>query len=305
MNVEEKRAAILRRMLAAGKPEEEHVMPETKPASPETAAVQGEKGAMPEGKGGMPEEGHAMPEPIAIVGLSGYLPGSMSVQEFWNALDKDASLITAIPESRIRWRDDGTRDDNRGAAKWGGLIPDIRGFDPTFFNILPGEADLMDPRTRLLLMSVYHAIEDAGYAPRSLQESRTGVFVAIEEDEYSQCLREVCNGRRDAFLIHHCESAVLFLRPERAQRGGQYDVFRRRCGDTPGSKGFALRGNNGCGRWRRQSPAACRSLHFSFCLGSDEPDGCGTFFWKGCKGFSAGRRCGQYFPQAAVTGAGR
>lgn len=133
------------------------------------------------------------PEPIAIIGLSGYLPQSNNVQEFWDALDKDRSLIEEIPESRINWKniyDPGRRDFDKSHTKWGGIMPGIRYFDAHFFGILPDEADLMDPRKRLLLMSVYHALEDAGYAPRSLGKETVGVFVAVEEDEYRQCLVE-------------------------------------------------------------------------------------------------------------------
>lgn len=39
-------------------------------------------------------------------------------------------------------------------------------------------------------MSVYHTLEDAGYAPASLKKSRTGVYIAAEENEYLQMLIE-------------------------------------------------------------------------------------------------------------------
>lgn len=130
---------------------------------------------------------------VAIIGLSGYFPQSMDIQQFWDALDNDRSLIGEIPNSRIDWNklyDPNGKDPNKSNSRRGGIIPDIRNFDPEFFGILPGEAALMDPRKRLLLMSVYHAIEDAGYAPGSFKKSNAGVFIAVEEDEYNQCMRE-------------------------------------------------------------------------------------------------------------------
>ena len=36
---------------------------------------------------------------------------------------------------------------------------------------------LMDPKQRLFLETVYHAIEDSGYAGNKLQGSNTGIFV--------------------------------------------------------------------------------------------------------------------------------
>ena len=121
-------------------------------------------------------------EPVAIVGLSGCFPGCQSVDQFWQALDRDASLVEEIPPSRFDWRTAGSR------SRWGGFIPDIAGFEPAFFGIPPGEAVTMDPRQRLLLMSAYQTLGDAGYAPRSLKRSRTGVFVAIQDNEYLKLL---------------------------------------------------------------------------------------------------------------------
>ncbi|MFO5493094.1 MAG: amino acid adenylation domain-containing protein, partial [Cuspidothrix sp.] len=132
-------------------------------------------------------------EPIAIVGLSGYLPGCMSVREFWQALDEDRSAIAEIPIDRFDWRkyyDPSGKDPRKTDCKWGGFIPDIAGFDPHFFNILPFDAKRIDPRQRLLLMSVYQTLCDAGYAPTTLKKSRTGVYVAHQDDDYLQILNE-------------------------------------------------------------------------------------------------------------------
>ncbi|MGZ8163588.1 MAG: beta-ketoacyl [acyl carrier protein] synthase domain-containing protein, partial [Methylobacter sp.] len=135
----------------------------------------------------------ALPEPIAIIGLSGFFPKSNSVDEFWRLLDQDVSLIEEIPSSRFDWRkfyDPTGKKAGESRSKWGGFIPDIAGFDPAFFNILPAEAVTMDPRQRLLLMSAYQTFADAGYAPGSLKQSKTGVFVAIQDNEYLQLLKD-------------------------------------------------------------------------------------------------------------------
>ena len=100
-------------------------------------------------------------EPVAVVGLAGYLPGCGSVREFWRALDEDRSLIQEIPCDRFDWRrffDPSGRDPNKSRSKWGGFIPDAAGFDASFFNILPADAKCMDPRQRLLLMCVYQTL---------------------------------------------------------------------------------------------------------------------------------------------------
>ncbi len=133
------------------------------------------------------------PEPIAIIGISGYFPGCMSVGAFWEALDEDRCLISRPSKDRTipALRNAGLSDAQLRATGFGGFIPDIRGFSPSFFGILPGEAHWMDPRQRLLLMSVYHSLEDAGYAPLSFKRQAVGVFIGIEEDEYFHNLMEL------------------------------------------------------------------------------------------------------------------
>jgi acyl transferase domain-containing protein len=133
-------------------------------------------------------------EPIAIIGLSGCLPGCQSVDAFWRALDEDRCLLEAPPPERLAlWNQlqPGWSGLEGRGIPGGGFIPDIRGFAPEFFGVLPGQAHGLDPRQRLLLMSVYHTLEDAGYAPGSLKQKPVGVFVGIEEDEYFQTLQDL------------------------------------------------------------------------------------------------------------------
>jgi len=126
-------------------------------------------------------------EPIAIIGLSGTFPQSVSAQAFWQALDDDRGLIEEIPLSRFdyTWHYSGPEvEEGRMRTRWGGFIPAIDQFDAGFFGLPPEQAVLMDPQQRLLLMSVRQTFEDAGYAHTDWQGSRTGVFIAAERNEY-------------------------------------------------------------------------------------------------------------------------
>src|SRR5690606_8074900 len=69
-------------------------------------------------------------------------------------------------------------------GKWSGLIPGLREFDPLFFEIAPKEAELMDPRQRLLLQEAWKALEDAGYGADHLQNNKIGMYVGVEEGNY-------------------------------------------------------------------------------------------------------------------------
>ncbi|MCP4627839.1 MAG: hypothetical protein GY850_30625, partial [bacterium] len=123
---------------------------------------------------------------IAIIGMSGYLPGSENLDEFWRHLEAGHDLITEVPEDHWDyrgWFDEDRQAENKTYSKWGGFIKDIDKFDPLFFGIPPRQADWLDPQLRLLLQSVQETIEDAGLAPR-IKGSNTGVYVGCCFHEY-------------------------------------------------------------------------------------------------------------------------
>jgi 3-oxoacyl-(acyl-carrier-protein) synthase len=143
---------------------------------------------------------------IAIVGLHGYLPGSMSVREFWQLLDDEQTAISEIPADRFSWKnyyEPLGKDHSKMCTRWGGFIPVISAFDPLFFKIAPNDAYLLDPQQRLLLMSTWKTIEDAGYMASSLRRSQTGVYIGMEEQEYLQNLKDAGVDLGDNILNHH------------------------------------------------------------------------------------------------------
>ena len=127
-------------------------------------------------------------EPIAITGVGGFFPGCMNVAALWDHIDGDSKLITPIELSRFQLGAFSQAESvkiSNSLRRWGGFIPDIASFDPELFNILPLEAEEMDPRQRLLLMSTWRTLEDAGLDHKLLAKSNTGVFVACEANEYA------------------------------------------------------------------------------------------------------------------------
>lgn len=134
-------------------------------------------------------------EPIAIVGISGMMPQSEDLGEFWKNLKNSKDMITVIPEDRWNWKDyygDSLREVNKSNSKWGGFMKEVDKFDPQFFGISEKEAQMMDPQQRIFLETVWRAIEDSGHRVSDLSGTKTGVFVGVATTDY----RDLMNGQQ-------------------------------------------------------------------------------------------------------------
>nr|UQK84963.1 hypothetical protein [Archangium gephyra] len=126
---------------------------------------------------------------IAIIGVSGRFPMAKNLDAFWANLRDGRDCISEIPRDRWDWKaihGDPSKERNKSNVKWGGFIDGIDRFDPLFFGISPREAEVMDPQQRLLMQHVWLAIEDAGYSPKALSGSATGLFVGTASTGYQQ-----------------------------------------------------------------------------------------------------------------------
>lgn len=124
-------------------------------------------------------------EAIAVIGMSGIMPSSADLDQYWRNLEQVKDLITKFPSER--W--------NLGAfnldsdVQWGGFINEVDKFDAPFFGISPREAVLMDPQQRLFLETVWRTIEDAGYKPSAFSGSKMGIFVGVATNDYSDLIK--------------------------------------------------------------------------------------------------------------------
>lgn len=132
-------------------------------------------------------------DPIAIVGIAGVMPQSDNLNQWWDHLIAGNNLITEIPLARWDWKDyfgDPVKQSNVTNVKWGGFMKEADTFDASFFGISPREAELMDPRQRIYLETVWKAIEDAGYKASDLSGSKTGLFVGVGSSDYYDLLNQ-------------------------------------------------------------------------------------------------------------------
>ncbi|QSQ17526.1 non-ribosomal peptide synthetase/type I polyketide synthase [Myxococcus landrumensis] len=126
---------------------------------------------------------------IAVTAMACRFPGAASPEAYWALLQRGGDAITEVPASRWdvrRFHGAGPGAPGTMNTRWGGFVEGIDTFDPLFFGIAPREAHRMDPQQRLLLEVAWEALERGGHAPRSLQGSRTGVFVGISTQDYSR-----------------------------------------------------------------------------------------------------------------------
>ncbi|HKO58210.1 MAG TPA: SDR family NAD(P)-dependent oxidoreductase, partial [Thermoanaerobaculia bacterium] len=127
-------------------------------------------------------------KPIAIVGMSGVMPQSDDLDEFWENLRDSKDLVTLIPPDRFRWEDyygDPLKEKNKSNSKWGAFMREVDKFDPLFFGISPREAQIMDPQQRIFLEHVWKAVEDSGHRVSDLSGTRTGLFLGVGTTDYS------------------------------------------------------------------------------------------------------------------------
>jgi len=126
-------------------------------------------------------------EPIAVVGMGCRFPGGAdNVEKFWSLLEEGYDGISDVPADR--WDKSHLVDANPEApgktcTARGGFISDGLAFDAGFFGISPLEAKSLDPQQGLLLEVVWQALEQGNINPRSLYNTRTGVFIGASSPD--------------------------------------------------------------------------------------------------------------------------
>ncbi|XP_070493665.1 fatty acid synthase-like [Chironomus tepperi] len=116
---------------------------------------------------------------IVISGIAGRFPASHNVAELSYNLYNKVDMVE-LNKGRFKY----IRDDIPPRT---GLVYDIDKFDANFFSINRRAAQFMDPQQRIIQEHAYEAILDAGYSPKQLRGTKTGVFVGCcgaENDDY-------------------------------------------------------------------------------------------------------------------------
>ncbi|KAJ8030346.1 Fatty acid synthase [Holothuria leucospilota] len=122
-------------------------------------------------------------EKIVACGMSGRLPDSDDLQEFWDHLmNKD----TLVRKNLRKWDSEFLKLPARS-----GMLKNLSTFDASFFGVLPAEANTTDPQLRILLEVAYESIIDGGFNPPELKGSNTGVYIG---SSYAEANIVLCGG---------------------------------------------------------------------------------------------------------------
>ncbi|KAK3946253.1 reducing type I polyketide synthase [Diplogelasinospora grovesii] len=131
--------------------------------------------------------------PVAIIGMSCKLPGdATSPLKLWRLCAEGRSAWSEIPPDRFKKEAFYHASSEKRATTnvIGGhfLTEDLGVFDATFFNMTPEVASTMDPQCRLLLESVFEALESAGIPLDKAAGSETAVFAGAFFRDYMDSL---------------------------------------------------------------------------------------------------------------------
>lgn len=191
-------------------------------------------------------------EPIAVIGYACRFPEAADSEAYWANLlsgrecnrqfSRDELLAAGIPAAVI---------DDPAYVPRGTVVEDADAFDAELFGYSRQEAELIDPQQRLFLQVAWHALEHAGYAPRSVPHI-TGVYGAGRISTYPG---------REAINI----AEVAHVRSLQSLMGNDKDYLATRVAYKLNLRGPAITVQTACSSSLVATHMACESLRAGEC----------------------------------------
>lgn len=124
---------------------------------------------------------------IAVIGSGCRFPGdAVSPSKLWALLRSPRLVAGEVPSLKGYYHESGQYHGHANVKEGYLLAGDgaNRHFDAAFFNISPAEANVLDPQIRLLLETVYEALEAGGQTIDMLKGSDTAVYAGQMLNDY-------------------------------------------------------------------------------------------------------------------------
>lgn len=121
---------------------------------------------------------------IAIVGISGRVPGANNIDKLWKIIAEGKETISFFSNEDLRDQSITSNDINsKDYVKARGILDHVKEFDADFFRMSPSEAKNTDPQHRIFLECAYEALEDAGYNSENY-DGAIGVYGGTNQSSY-------------------------------------------------------------------------------------------------------------------------
>ncbi|MEZ2221556.1 amino acid adenylation domain-containing protein [Rhizobium sp. RCC_161_2] len=144
---------------------------------------------------------------LAIIGISCHFPGAQDHRQFWKNLVEGKESVTFLAaDEAAQSVSDADILDNPAYVPVALNLEGKDYFDPDFFRISHGNAALMDPQFRQLLLHSWKVIEDAGYTTDAIP--RTGVFMSASNNLYNSLSQM---GLEQAAVMENAEDYVSWI----------------------------------------------------------------------------------------------
>jgi len=124
---------------------------------------------------------------LAVVGISLKLPNNINnLDELYEKIINKEDCVMEHPKDRFNINKYYDKDNNIGKMNTlrGGYVNNVFDFDNEFFNISSKEVKSTDPQQRIMLELVYQALQDAKITKKSINNTKTGVFIGCCNAEY-------------------------------------------------------------------------------------------------------------------------
>ena len=187
------------------------------------------------------------PHSVAVVGMACRFPGANDVDKFWDLLASGVSMVREPPSDRLNLNTQ-RLSDRASTRFWGNFIDDPDSFDHRFFKKSSREAVSWDPEKRVLLETVYEALESAGHWGPAGQNA---------PNDYGCYIGTVANNYYDNVACHP-PNAYSMLGTSRA-------FFSGRISHQFGFTGPAMSIDTACSSSLVAVDTACRAIQSGAC----------------------------------------